>query len=56
MYNSFAFYDGRLSIKKGFKNIELEKIINNIDNKNLKIIIKRIFPSRIYIVGKKGRI
>ena len=54
LHNSFTFYDGRLSIRKGFRNNEIGIISKEINNKNLIINIKRIFPSRIYIVGKKN--
>ncbi len=52
-HNSFVFYDGRLSIKKGFLYKEMLDLIKKIKDKNFKIKIKKIFPSRIYLIGKK---
>lgn len=52
-HNSFAFYDGRLSIKKGFKIKEILKCINSFKYK-VKFLIKKISPARIYILGIKG--
>ena len=54
LHNSFAYYDGRLSIRKGFREKEMIDIIKNAGNKNFEIRIKRINPSRIYIIGKKN--
>jgi hypothetical protein len=45
-HNSFAFYDGRLSIKRGFKKEELQKYLTGSHS----IIINQINPSRIYIL------
>ena len=58
LHNSFAFYDGRLSIRKGFRDKEIKYISKKIDIKglNFEIKIKRINPSRIYIIGKNYKI
>jgi 2-polyprenyl-3-methyl-5-hydroxy-6-metoxy-1,4-benzoquinol methylase len=49
---SFAFYDGRLSIKKGFTQEELKQIIDNsAHKKRLKIVKAK--PARICILGNK---
>jgi phospholipid N-methyltransferase len=56
LHNSFAFYDGRLSIRKGFRDKELKIISNNTDIKDFNFKIKRIFPSRVYFVGKNQNI
>jgi 2-polyprenyl-3-methyl-5-hydroxy-6-metoxy-1,4-benzoquinol methylase len=45
MHGSFAFYDGRLSIRKGFRREDLSMFIND------KIELLEAFPSRIYISG-----
>ncbi len=41
-HNSFAFYDGRVSIKRGFKKDELISLINDKD-----VLVKEAFPFRI---------
>lgn len=53
LYNSFAYYDGRISIKKGFLYKEMLNYIKLIKNKDFKIITKKLFPSRIYLAGEK---
>jgi 2-polyprenyl-3-methyl-5-hydroxy-6-metoxy-1,4-benzoquinol methylase len=50
LHNSFAFYDGRLSIKKGFIENELKSLINKAGNKN-KLKLKKFFLGRIVIVN-----
>lgn len=46
LHNSFAFHDGRLSIKKGFKKEELQKYL--VGSHSIKI--SQINPSRICIL------
>lgn len=52
MHNSFAFYDGRLSIKRGFIDSEIIDVINKSKSKN-HIEFHKIKPARIYIIGSK---
>jgi hypothetical protein len=53
MHNSFAFYDGRLSIKKGFTYKELDKYVSEIKDRSNEIKIKVLKPSRLVIIGNK---
>lgn len=53
MHNSFAFYDGRLSIKKGFLESEMRVIVNKSRFRD-KIIIGKENPARIYLVGRNS--
>jgi 2-polyprenyl-3-methyl-5-hydroxy-6-metoxy-1,4-benzoquinol methylase len=52
-HNSFVYYDGNISIKKGFKTSEMYDFIKKADNKNFIFKIKRKFLFRIYLVGIK---
>jgi 2-polyprenyl-3-methyl-5-hydroxy-6-metoxy-1,4-benzoquinol methylase len=49
---SLAFYDGRISIRKGFRMKEMKKIIPH-GLYGHSIAVKQLFPSRICIVGQK---
>jgi 2-polyprenyl-3-methyl-5-hydroxy-6-metoxy-1,4-benzoquinol methylase len=51
LHNSFAFHDGRTSIKKGFRADEMKRITKHLKD----IVIKQKVPSRIYLVGR-GRV
>jgi len=52
MHNSFAFYDGRLSIKKGFMYRDMFEIVDEVKDKtNIKIL--NAFPGRIVLYGNK---
>ncbi len=53
MHNSFVFYDGRLSIKRGFVEKELDEILKKSKLQDKARIIKAL-PSRICILGKKN--
>lgn len=50
--NSFAFYDGRLSIRKGFTPEELRKMVKNPDVYHT-ISCNKVIPSHIAVVGRK---
>lgn len=52
MHNSFAFYDGRMSIKKSFLADEIQQYLNKSGYKN-NIKILKSMPSRIYLLGIK---
>ncbi len=45
-HRSFAFYDGRLSIRKGFRRAELENIV---EHAGVKATVRRAAPGRIYL-------
>ncbi|MBN2545837.1 MAG: methyltransferase domain-containing protein [Spirochaetes bacterium] len=47
-HNSFAFYDGRLSIRKGFTQKELEALIDDES-----VEVNRVNPARILLIGYK---
>ncbi|MCG8569309.1 MAG: methyltransferase domain-containing protein [Spirochaetes bacterium] len=49
-HQSFAFYDGRLSIAKGFTKEELSEYIETI---NSRVKIHSAFPSRLVLLGDK---
>lgn len=49
LHNSFAFYDGRLSIKKGFLENDLIEIKKSLNNKKIKV--KKYFFGRIVLVN-----
>jgi len=52
LHNSFAFYDGRLSIKRGFIESDYEKIIKKTGlHDKIKYYKKK--PARIYLLGFK---
>ena len=52
MHDSFAFYDGRLSIKKGFLESDIIDIIQKSKNEN-NYKFHKIKPARIFIIGSK---
>lgn len=52
MHNSFSFYDGRLSIKRGFTYQEMKRFTGLLD-KSTNVNVFRTFPARIYVVGLK---
>ena len=51
-HDSFAFYDGRLSIKKGFKIEEVKKLLFGMREASC-IIIGKAFPSRIFFLFER---
>jgi len=53
MHNSFAFYDGRLSIKKSFIYKELKEFVSKM-SENKSIIIESLKPSRLAVIGNKN--
>jgi 2-polyprenyl-3-methyl-5-hydroxy-6-metoxy-1,4-benzoquinol methylase len=54
VHGSFAFYDGRLSIRRGFLAGELKNFIGRTFSQNNGITVYRAFPSRIVIKGTRG--
>ena len=50
-HKSFALYDGRISIKKGFMKNELLDIVRKLKF-DKKIEVKQCNPARIYVIGK----
>jgi 2-polyprenyl-3-methyl-5-hydroxy-6-metoxy-1,4-benzoquinol methylase len=48
--NSFAFYDGRLSIKKGFVKNELSVIMDGIGYE-FPVRVEYVIPERVVIIG-----
>lgn len=52
LHHSFSYFDGRLSIKKGFKKDELSTFIMNMNNSYTVQILQAI-PARILILGEK---
>lgn len=48
MHNSLAFYDGRLSIRKGFLENELRALVNE-KLSGLGIEVLKVLPARIYL-------
>jgi 2-polyprenyl-3-methyl-5-hydroxy-6-metoxy-1,4-benzoquinol methylase len=51
LHKSFAFYDGRMSIRKGFSLNEFEYFLNELKHKN-KIKILQVKPARIIFLGQ----
>ena len=50
-HNSFAFYDGRLSIKKGFLSGEMKEILDKSGLAD-KINVSTCIPSRVFVSNK----
>ncbi len=56
LHGSFALYDGRLSIRRGFKTDELERFIAGQfpdSDSGVRIRVGEAWPSRIVITGKR---